>query len=34
VVLVSNNHGAGEGITGSANSEIDYKGKQLQTVVH
>jgi alpha-D-xyloside xylohydrolase len=34
VVLVSNEHGVGEAVAGSANVEIDYDGKECQTVVH
>jgi len=33
VVLVSSGHGVGGDVTGSANAEIDYDGKEVQTTV-
>jgi alpha-D-xyloside xylohydrolase len=33
VVLVSSGHGGGAEITASANAEIDYDGKEVQTAV-
>jgi hypothetical protein len=33
VVLVSSGHGVGAEVTGSANAEITYDGKEIQTTV-
>jgi alpha-D-xyloside xylohydrolase len=33
VVLVSSGHGVGAEVTGSANAEIDYNGKEVQTII-
>ena len=33
VVLVADGHGVGADVTGAANAEISYEGKEVQTTI-